>query len=645
MNPLRTGLLVAASLVLSIPAAAASRPRQYSIEQLMAADSFGSMSFSPDDSKIVTTSVRSGIANLYVVPVDGGKPRQITHSTKETIASIGYFPHDERILYSSDQGGNELAHLYVRELDGRTRDVTPGEHFVARFVDWAQDGNSFYAVTNQRDPHFFDLYEISTKDYSKQLIFRNDKGYEFAAVSPDRRYIVLSRIIDNANIHIYVHDRKQKKMVDITPGKAVGTELTLHAPVAFAPNSDELFYASDEGGKFTHLLRRDLATGKTEVVFKPKWSVVDVAFSKDGRYLLATVDEDARDRPYLLDAKTFKPVSFGDPWPNASVGLLLANRSPLALLAVTDGTTPDDVYLLDLKNDARKLLLSAQAPDVPKSDLVAGKVIHFKSYDGLDVPGILYVPLGAKKGDKLPAVIHVHGGPGDESRVGYHPLTQYLVNGGYVVFEINNRGSSGYGRTFFHLDDRRHGDVDLDDVVSARKMLVDTGFVDGNKVAIEGGSYGGYMVLAALAFRPQVFAAGVDQYGVSNWPRMLASTPSWWTDLRTYLFSEMGDPQRDADYLRRISPLFHADAIVRPLLVLQGANDPRVLPNESKDIVAKVKANGVPVRYIEFKDEGHGFRKKSNQIAACRAIRDFLDAHVRQAPARAGKAPTAGTGH
>src|SRR5690242_113296 len=387
------------------------------------------MSYSPDDSKIVTTSVRSSIANLYVMPVNRAKPQQITHSTRETIASIGYFPHDERILYSSDQGGNELAHLYVRELNGQVRDVTPGQKFVARFTDWAQDGNSFYAVTNQRDPHFFDLYEISTKDYAKRLIFKNDKGYEFAAVSPDRRYIVLSRIIDNANIHIYVYDRKQQKMVDITPGKAVGTELTLHAPAAFAPNSDELYYASDEGGEFTHLLRRDLATGKTEVVFKPKWSVVDVAFSKDGKYLIATVDGDARDRPYLLDAKTFKPVPFSDPWPSASVGLSLANKSPLALLAVTDGTTPDDVYLLDLKSNSRKLLLSAQAPDVPKIDLVAGKVIHFKSYDGKDVPGILYIPLSAKKGDKLPAVIHVHGGPGDESRVGYHPLTQYLVNG------------------------------------------------------------------------------------------------------------------------------------------------------------------------------------------------------------------------
>lgn len=312
---------------------------------------------------------------------------------------------------------------------------------------------------------------------------------------------------------------------------------------------------------------------------------------------------------------------------------------------MTDGTTPDDVYLLDLKSNSRKLLLSAQAPDVPKSDLVAGKVIHFKSYDGKDVPGILYIPLNAKKGDKLPAVIHVHGGPGDESRVGYHPLTQYLVNGGYVVFEINNRGSSGYGRTFFHLDDRRHGDADLDDVVAAKKMLVDSGFVDGDKVAIEGGSYGGYMVLAALAFRPQAFAAGVDQYGVSNWPRMLAATPSWWTDLRTYLFSEMGDPQKDADYLRRISPLFHADAIVRPLLVLQGANDPRVLPNESKDIVAKVKANGVPVRYIEFADEGHGFRKKSNQITACRAIRNFLDTYVRHASVATKGMQPPGDGH
>jgi dipeptidyl aminopeptidase/acylaminoacyl peptidase len=234
----------------------------------------------------------------------------------------------------------------------------------------------------------------------------------------------------------------------------------------------------------------------------------------------------------------------------------------------------------------------------------------------------------------MPAVIHVHGGPGDESRIGYRPLVQYLVNHGYVVFEINNRGSSGSGRSFYHLDDRRHGSADLDDVVAAKTFLASTGLVDRSRVAIQGQSYGGFMTLAGLAFRPNEFAAGVDLYGVSNWPRLLAATPSWWEDLRRLLFTEVGDPERDGEYLRKISPVLHADRIRRPLLVLQGKNDPRVLPVESEDIVAKVRANGVPVEYVLFRDEGHGFRKKANLITAYRAILQFLDRHVKGAPAR-----------
>jgi dipeptidyl aminopeptidase/acylaminoacyl peptidase len=276
---------------------------------------------------------------------------------------------------------------------------------------------------------------------------------------------------------------------------------------------------------------------------------------------------------------------------------------------------------------------------VAQADLVAGQVVHFKSYDGVSVPGVLYVPHDAKKGAPGPAIVFVHGGPGDESEVGYKASTQFYVNRGYVVFEINNRGSRGSGKSFYHMDDRKHGDADLDDVVAAKKMLAETGYVDPAKVAIMGQSYGGYMVLAGLAFRPEAFAAGIDLYGVSNWVRLLPNTPPWWEDLRRLLSAEMGDwtKPEDLQYLKDISPAFHADRIVRPLMVLQGKNDPRVLPVESEDIIAQVKAKGVPTQYVLFPDEGHGFRKKANQVAAYEAILAFLDKYVRGAPPAKGK--------
>jgi dipeptidyl aminopeptidase/acylaminoacyl peptidase len=278
---------------------------------------------------------------------------------------------------------------------------------------------------------------------------------------------------------------------------------------------------------------------------------------------------------------------------------------------------------------------------------VTGEPVRFPSFDNVQVPGILYKPHRAAAGAPVPALVWVHGGPGGQSRRTYSGLLQYLVNHGYAVFAINNRGSSGYGKTFYKLDDRHHGDTDLGDCVHSKKMLAATGYVDSNRIGIIGGSYGGYMVLAALAFRPQEFAVGVDIFGVANWLRTLQSIPPYWESFRKALYQEIGDPTVDEAYLRKISPLFHAANIRKPLLVLQGANDPRVLKVESDEVVEAVKANGVPVEYVVFDDEGHGFRKKENQNRGYSAILTFLDQRLKatnpppEPPAIGGGAATA----
>jgi dipeptidyl aminopeptidase/acylaminoacyl peptidase len=250
---------------------------------------------------------------------------------------------------------------------------------------------------------------------------------------------------------------------------------------------------------------------------------------------------------------------------------------------------------------------------------------------GLDIPGLLYTPHQATPQTRAPALVMVHGGPGSQAVFGYSPLTQTLVNHGYVVLDINNRGSSGYGKTFYAMDDRRHGDADLRDVVASKAMLSATGYVNPDRIGVIGGSYGGYMVLAALTLQPDAFRAGVDLFGISNWVRTLENTPPWWGSFREALYAEMGDPKTDSERLRRISPLFNAEKIRVPLMVLQGANDPRVLKVESDEIVAAAKKNGVPVEYIVFPDEGHGFRKKENEIQGYTAVIRFLDEHLKSA--------------
>jgi dipeptidyl aminopeptidase/acylaminoacyl peptidase len=202
------------------------------------------------------------------------------------------------------------------------------------------------------------------------------------------------------------------------------------------------------------------------------------------------------------------------------------------------------------------------------------------------------------------------------------------VNHGYAILAANNRGSSGYGKRFFHLDDRRHGEVDLDDIVYGKRYLANLDWVDAERIGVIGGSYGGYLTVAALAFRPDEFEVGVDIFGVTNWVRTLESIPAWWESGRRSLYAELGDPAEDGERLRRISPLFHAENIHKPLLVIQGSNDPRVLKVESDEIVGTARANEVPVEYLVFPDEGHGFSGKENRISASQAILSFLQRHL-----------------
>ena len=255
-----------------------------------------------------------------------------------------------------------------------------------------------------------------------------------------------------------------------------------------------------------------------------------------------------------------------------------------------------------------------------------------RASSGLEIPSILYKPREASAENPVPALVLVHGGPGGQTTKGYRAMVQHLVNHGYAVLGANNRGSSGYGKTFFHLDDKRHGEEDLRDIVEGRRYLESLDWVDGERIGVIGGSYGGYMTAAALAFHPDVFDVGINIFGVTDGAHA-REHPALWGSFRDALYDEMGDPATDAERHRRISPLFHASNIVRPMLVVQGANDPRVLQVESDELVVAVRENEVPVDYVLFDDEGHGF-KRANWIEAQEAYLRFLDTHLaNQGPA------------
>ncbi|HSP45900.1 MAG TPA: S9 family peptidase, partial [Chthoniobacterales bacterium] len=600
--------------------------KQYTIEQFMATVRLGGASFSSDEKSILFHSNKTGIFNVYSMPVGGGEPKQLTNSTKESTFAVSYFPADARFLYRYDKGGNENEHLYLRELDGREVDLTPGEKTKAQFYDWSQDRKSFFFGTNARDPKFFDVYEMGLADLKPVLIYKDETGYALGAISDDKKFIAFGKPGNStADSDVYLLNTETKEMKNITE-HAGDVD---NSPEAFDPGSKFLYFLSDEGSEFKSIVRYELATAQKAVVEKTAWDVAFISFSRTGKYRVVGTNEDARTKVKVYEGETGKPVPL-PPLPEGDITGIRFSDSETKMAFYHDGArSPANLYVYDFATQKPQKLTESLNPEIDGAALADARVVRYKSFDGIEIPAILYQPHGATAQAKVPAIVRVHGGPGGQARMPYIASVQFLVNHGYAVLDVNNRGSSGYGKTFYKADDRKHGREPLWDCVEAKKYLQTLDYVDGKKIGIMGGSYGGYMVLAALAFKPEEFNAGVDIFGVSNWVRTLQSIPPYWEAERKSLYAEIGDPNTQLDMLREISPLFHADKITKPLLVLQGANDPRVIKPESDEIVEAIKKKKGVVEYVVFDNEGHGFTKKANEIRGNKAILDFLDKYLK----------------
>ena len=606
------------------PAAGTKIVKKYTIQQFLATTSLGGPSFSPDGSRVLYSSDASGIFNASTIPFSGGTSTPLTRSTTDSTFAVSFFPKYERVLYTHDSGGDENNHLYVRSSRSDT-DLTPGTKLKAQFSGWSRDDTSFNVLTNERDARYFDVYRYSADKLDRTLVYKDTTGYNVADVSGDGRWLALGKPKTTADSDIYVWDTRDSRLTHLTPHKTP----TRYEASEFDPDSKWLYYRTNSGGEFTRVKRYELATGKHEDVESADWDILFTRFSHNGRYRVTAVNEDGRTVIRVHDSKTSRSVAMPK-LPEGDVTSVVFSRDEERMIVTLSGDrSPSNLYTARVGAAEATRLTDSISKEINPDDLVESRVVRFKASDGLSIPSIFYKPHEASAEHKVPALIWVHGGPGGQTRKGYSALIQYLVNHGYAVLGINNRGSSGYGQTFFTADDRKHGHEPLRDCVEAKAYLAAMPEIDPTRIGIIGGSYGGYMVLAALAFEPDAFAVGVDIFGVSNWLRTLESIPPYWEAQRLALYEEIGDPVKDREMLKAISPVFHAEKIRRPLMVLQGQNDPRVIKPESDDIVAAVKKNGVPVEYTVFPDEGHGFTKKKNQIEGYSAILSFLDKHLK----------------
>jgi dipeptidyl aminopeptidase/acylaminoacyl peptidase len=604
-------------------------PKKYTIEQLASNLSVGAAGFSADESKILVDNNASGIFNVYELNVGDTVSTPLTSSKKESFFAIDYLPNSDSFLYSADNGGDENAHIFLRgRKDSTSKDLTPWPKSTNSFNGWSVDKKAMYVSSNKRDPKYFDIWKLETASWKPTLLYENKEGLTPTAVSKSERYITLSKETTTDKNDLYLYDRNTKT----TKRLSNDNEATWNA-LAFEKNDSIMYYASNDGSEFSYINKYNIATGKSEKFFEDKWDVAYMSLSENEKYHTIFINDDGKNKVLLFDHATGKAVNFPEIKDADVLGVIISPTEKNMLLTVGSSTSPTNLYAYSVEKKELKQLTSTLNKEIDRNDLVKAEVVRFKSFDGKEIPAIYYKPLQASKDNKTPALVWVHGGPGGQSRVGYSNSIQYLVNHGYAVLAVNNRGSSGYGKAFYKMDNKDHSNGDLKDCVWGKKWLAEQNYIDSSAIGIYGGSYGGCMVLAALAFQPEEFKVGVDLFGVANWLRTLRSIPPYWESARKALYDELGDPYTaDSVRLKSISPLFNYEKIRKPLIVFQGANDVRVLQVESDEIVAGVKKNGVPVEYVVYPDEGHGFVKKENQITTSKKTLAFLDKYLKAQP-------------
>ena len=599
-------------------------PTKYSIEQFYQNNRIGGGAFSDDETKLLVNSDESGIFNVYEIDIASGEKTQKTFSEKESLFAIDYLSGTNQILYSADKGGDELNHIYLMNEDGTATDLTPGENEKARFAGWSKDKKSMYFTSNKRNPRFFDFYKMNIETWESEMLYQNDNGINISNMSEDETWFAFSQTITTSEKKLFLTNRIDNSTIELSE------ESGSYNASGFSKDNKYFFFITDVDKEFSYLVKYKIETGEKEVLFETNWDVMYSYLSENERYRVIAINEDGKNTLFIKDLVNNSDVYFPEIPDGDIKGVSFSESEEKIRLTIGTSKSPNNIYVYDMGSKELKKLTETLNPEINANDMVAAEVVRYPSFDGLEIPAIYYKPIDASKRNKVPALVWVHGGPGGQSRTGYSSLIQYLVNHGYAILAVNNRGSSGYGKTFFKMDDLNHGDKDLKDCIWGKKWLQAQDYIDAEKIGIIGGSYGGYMTMAAMTFTPDEFKVGVNIFGVTNWLRTLKSIPPYWESFRNALYKELGDPTTaDSVRLYEISPVFHAHKVKNPVMVLQGANDPRVLKIESDEIVAGIEANGITVEYVVFDDEGHGFRKKENEIEGYGKVLTFLETYLK----------------
>jgi len=592
-------------------------------------------SFAADGEHIAFLSTITGAPQVWQVARDADQtallwPDQMTFAADRVLGVwCSPAPDDARLIYAADVGGNENAQLVLLSLDGTQETVlTAGyEQAMHTFGAWSADGKQIVFAANRRDAARFDLH-VQPLDGAARVVWQGEEpGFlEHMRFSPDGTRAVVSRAQSSFHHDLFELELGTGVVRHLTPGDGDAR----YEHVCYAPDGGSVFVVTDRDADFLHVARLDLQTLELEAIDVGVWDVELLRASPDGATLAYVVNEDGVSALYLYDLQTgdLRAAPIGDPTPGVVAWLdHTLSFSPdgrRLAFSYTSATRTSDVWVWDLKSDTMQAVTRSAHGGLDPDSFVSPELVRYPSFDGLDVPAWFY--RGSSDVDQpQPAIVVVHGGPESQSRPFFQFFIQYCTHHGYAVLAPNVRGSTGYGTRYSHLDDVHKRMDSVADLAHAAHWLREQPGIDGSRLVVYGGSYGGFMVLAALTTNPDLWAAGVDVVGISNFVTFLERTSGY---RRAHREAEYGSLERDRELLEQISPLNHVDQITVPLMVIHGANDPRVPLGEAEQLVRALQARQIPVGFLVFDDEGHGVIKLHNKRVMYPAIIEFLTTHV-----------------
>lgn len=640
--------------------ATVSFSQPYTIQQYLSIKSAGSPDFSPDGRRIVYLTNATGTSQVWAVDTAGGKPEQLTFFD-DNVSFVRWLPDNSGIIFGMARGGNENTQFYWMTPKGDAIEKLTDEPSVRHnFAGVSKDGKRIYYTSNKRNRNFFDAYSMDLESEKETLLYKFDGNISIAAFNDLGTKLVISRsgIEKSLDNDLFMVDVKTGTETHLTPHD----DASEFGNVEFLP--DGLLMTTNDKREFEALvqMRQKNASGddwsasnlSTSVVYGPNWDVGGVTLSNDSSKLAYTVNSDGFSELYirnienggkpLVSKVSSKADQIDLPVRGIVGGTRFSGDGTKLAFSFSSPINNGDVWLYDLKAKKLSQVTQSDRAGIDPRTFVSPELIKFKTFDGREIPAWYYKPASFKGGiagfttiepdgtristypGGLKVIVSIHGGPEGQSRPGFNPLFQYYLSRGHAVLDPNVRGSTGYGKTYTHLDDVEKREDSVKDIAAAHEWLTTKGGADRKRIAVMGGSYGGYMTMAAITLYPDLWAAAVNTVGIVNWETFLQNTSGYRRRQREV---EYGRLDRDIDFLRRISPIRKIDRIKTPLFVIHGKNDPRVPYTEAEQVVDALKKRNAIVEYKLYDDEGHGISKLKNRLELYPLVADFLDKYMK----------------